>query len=259
MENINEPQHVPVTEPDGTGNEITLLGKWIAGVLLVTATVIVLLLIIALWPDRLPVSGDKIARYDNKLFNIRLLDTSTVSYYYKRKHILKSDTTESNNLNTTAPVNSNKLNKMTADSPATNKEEDTSAGKTDYKNEKIDVKNTISINTLLLFLVAAAGFLGNMLHLATSFTTFVGSNKFKRNWILWYCVKPFTASGLAVVLYFSFRAGFLNSSDDASNLNLFGIVTLAALAGLFTDSATQKLKEVFDVMFKPGDERPNKL
>jgi hypothetical protein len=118
---------------------------------------------------------------------------------------------------------------------------------------------------LLLALVAVAGFLGNMIHIATSFTAFVGAGQFKRNWTLWYCVKPFTASGLAIVLYFVFRAGFLNYSADASGLNLYGVLTIAILAGLFTDRATLKLAEVFDVIFstkkdnKPTDTRPDKL
>ena len=42
-------------------------------------------------------------------------------------------------------------------------------------------------------------------------------------------------------------------------MSLYGILSLSALAGLFTDSATLKLKEVFEVIFKPKDERQDKL
>jgi hypothetical protein len=118
--------------------------------------------------------------------------------------------------------------------------------------------NTIKLNTLVLILVTLAGFLGTMIHTASSFTNFVGSEKFKKSWTLWYVVKPFTGSALALIIYFVFRAGFLNF-NDTSNINLFGLITLAALAGLFTDKATLKLQEVFDVIFNPKDERPNKL
>ena len=116
-----------------------------------------------------------------------------------------------------------------------------------------------------MFLVAIGGFLGNMIHVATSFTAFVGSGTFNRKWILWYCVKPFTAACLALGLYFVFRAGFLNYSADATSINLYGVLTIAILAGLFTDKATLKLGEVFDVVFsvkkdgKPGDTRPDPL
>ncbi len=47
--------------------------------------------------------------------------------------------------------------------------------------------------------------------------------------------------------------------SDASSVNLYGILALSALAGLFTDNATLKLKEVFDVVFNPKDERGDKL
>jgi hypothetical protein len=98
-----------------------------------------------------------------------------------------------------------------------------------------------------------------MIYIATSFTTFVGAGKFKKSWILWYCVKPFTAAALALGMYFVFRGGFLNMSDDSTNINLYGVMTLSILTGLFTDRATLKLKEVFDVLLKPSEERPNKL
>jgi hypothetical protein len=123
----------------------------------------------------------------------------------------------------------------------------------------------IDLNVLLMFLVAVGGFLGNMIHIATSFTAFVGSGTFNRRWILWYFVKPFTAACLALGLYFVFRAGFLNYSADPTGINLYGIMTIAILAGLFTDKATLKLGEIFEVVFtlkkdgKSGDTRPDPL
>ena len=116
----------------------------------------------------------------------------------------------------------------------------------------------IHINTLLLILVALGGFAGNMIHIATSFVTFIGDKKFERSWILWYCVKPFTAAALALGFYFVLRGGFLNTSAEAPNINLYGVMTIAILTGLFTDTATLKMKEVFEVLFKPKDEREGK-
>ena len=98
-----------------------------------------------------------------------------------------------------------------------------------------------------------------MVHIASSFTSFVGNETFKRSWILWYFVKPFTASGLAIIIYFIIRAGFLSYGAGAGGVSLYGVLSIAALAGLFTDSATLKLKEVFEVIFKPKDERKDKL
>jgi hypothetical protein len=118
--------------------------------------------------------------------------------------------------------------------------------------KKYDIEDTIPFNTILLILVAAAGFLGNMVHIATSFTAWVGTGNFKRSWLLWYFVKPFTASALALIVYFTFRAGFLSSSDAGSNINIYGIMSIAALTGLFTEVVTSKLRDVLDVIFKPN-------
>ncbi len=48
-------------------------------------------------------------------------------------------------------------------------------------------------------------------------------------------------------------------SSDTANINLYGVMTLSILAGLFTDRATLKLKEVFDVLFKPKEDRADAL
>jgi hypothetical protein len=100
--------------------------------------------------------------------------------------------------------------------------------------------------------------MGNMIHLATSFANYVGSEKFKRSWILWYCVKPFTAAGIALIFYLVVKAGLLNF-DGGAGVNPYAIVILSALAGLFTDKASMKLEEIFTVIFKPKDDRPDKL
>jgi hypothetical protein len=93
-----------------------------------------------------------------------------------------------------------------------------------------------------------------MIHIATSFTTYIGSGAFRKSWILWYWVSPFTASALALALYFAFGA-----TNNPSSVDLDRTLTIAILAGLFTDIATQKLKEVFEVIFNPKDNRPDKL
>lgn len=103
----------------------------------------------------------------------------------------------------------------------------------------------IHLNTILLILVAAGGFMGNLIFMGSSLTTHVGARNFSKSWILWYCVNPFTAAALALGIYFVFRGGFLNMSDDSSNINLYGVMTLSVLAGLFTKQTTDKLQGVF--------------
>jgi len=182
-----------------TGNELSREGKIWGAVLIIIFTLLPVIFIVAIWPDRLPAIGEKVGMiYQWDWFNVRLDD----------------------HLSTTGPY--------------------------------------ISLNSVIFLLVALAGFLGSMIHIATSFTNFVGAEQFKKSWIPWYFVKPFTATGVALILYFVLRAGLLNLGDS-NQVNLYGLVTLSALAGLFTDKATIKLEEVFTVIFKPKDARPDKL
>jgi len=110
--------------------------------------------------------------------------------------------------------------------------------------------------TVLLVLITGA--IGSFIHLATSFTNFVGEKKLGKRWIWWYALRPFVGMAVALVFYLVFRGGLLTNTQ-AENLNIYGILTLAALAGLFTDRATLKLKEIFETMFKPKDDRSGKL
>jgi hypothetical protein len=55
-----------------------------------------------------------------------------------------------------------------------------------------------------------------------------------------------------------FRAGLFGGMK-IELLNIYGIFTLAVLSGLFTDRATLKLEEIFQSLFKPKDERSDKL
>jgi IPT/TIG domain-containing protein len=123
---------------------------------------------------------------------------------------------------------------------------------------RLNANGTLNINTIIFLLVALAGFLGSMIHVASSFVSYVGCGKLKQSWLLWYCVKPFTGAGIGVIFYFVVKAGILNFSG-AESANPYGLVMLAVLAGLFTDKATLKLEEIFTALFHPKDERTDKI
>ena len=118
--------------------------------------------------------------------------------------------------------------------------------------------DTIHLNTILFFLVALSGFLGSMIHLSSSLTNYIGAGQLQSNWLPWYFVKPFTAMGVALVFYFVLKAGLVGL-ETGVGINPFGIVVISALAGLFTDKATLKLEEIFTTIFKPQDQRPDKI
>ena len=55
---------------------------------------------------------------------------------------------------------------------------------------------------------------------------------------------------MGVLFYFVVRAGFLSSGVSAGEVNRFGIAAVAGLVGMFSVKAGDKLKELFDTLFK---------
>jgi len=112
----------------------------------------------------------------------------------------------------------------------------------------------VALDAQVLILVMLAGALGSFIHAATSFGDFVGNKRLTTNWLWWYILKPFIGTVLAAIFYLCVRGGFLSAATQADSINLYGITALAALVGMFSKQATDKLSEVFDTMFKttPG-------
>lgn len=245
---------------------LSTVERYAAGILLIFFILAPLAFIVAHWPDKIPGPKENLKPlYIDEPFHVRLayvpdspfcMDTFYLRSNTKDKeHPTASDTGKKQG----AAINRDSSKpKDTAHPPPPT---DTATTKNvACQPHYYLVKDLLDLNILVLMLVAAGGFLGNMIYVATSFTTFVGSDKFNRNWLLWYFVKPFTAAALALGLYFVFRGGFLNYAADASGINLYGVITIAILAGLFTDKATLKLKEVFEVIFTlKKDDRPDPL
>ncbi|HVU54493.1 MAG TPA: IPT/TIG domain-containing protein [Puia sp.] len=252
----------PQDAPRDPANEITPLGQIIAGALLILFILLPGYILIAWWPDRLPAAKERLKPlYINERFHVRLAgipDSSgmdTISLAGPVRPVHDSATAGKDSPGLVAKDSLHHTDSTLAPDTTQNAQ----AG----PRPRYATKGLIHINTLLLILVAAAGFLGNMIYITSSFSTFVGAVKFRRSWLLWYFVKPFTAAGLALGVYFVFRGGFLNMSDDGANINIYGLITISILTGLYTDRATLKLGEVVNTIFgfKPdeNDHRPDKL
>ncbi len=116
----------------------------------------------------------------------------------------------------------------------------------------------------LILIVMLTGALGSYIHATTSFVTYIGNRNLFSSWIWWYILRPFIGMALGLTFYFVIRGGLLATSTGADNVNLFGIAAVAALAGMFSKQATDKLREIFDNLFKTeagegDDERRDKL
>lgn len=102
----------------------------------------------------------------------------------------------------------------------------------------------------LFVLVLLAGALGSFVHTTRSFVDFKGNRRLRPSWSWWYVLQPFTGSSLAMVVYLVIRGGFFAAASGTAALNPWGLVAVAALVGLFSKQATNKLDELFSTMFR---------
>jgi hypothetical protein len=117
------------------------------------------------------------------------------------------------------------------------------------------------LETRYLLIVAITGALGSYIHLATSFADYVGNRRMFGSWGWWYVLRPFIGMALALILYFAVRGGLIATTAGAEYLSPFGVAAIAGMAGMFSKQATDKLREVFENLFrteKPSD-RADKL
>ena len=118
----------------------------------------------------------------------------------------------------------------------------------------------ISLELQLLLLVLFSGALGSSVYAIKSLGDYEGAGKLYDSWTIFYFIQPFEGAGIAMIFYFAIRGGFLvGTGADVKAVNPFGICAIAALAGAFSDMAFAKLREVFETLFKPTDNRPGKI
>lgn len=112
---------------------------------------------------------------------------------------------------------------------------------------------SIGAEAALLLLVLVFGALGAYIHTVTSFVDYVGNRRLTSSWTWWYFLRPFIGTALALVFYVAIRGGFFAQEAQTGDVNPFGMAALAGLAGLFSKQATDKLKEVFDTLFRTAE------
>jgi hypothetical protein len=101
----------------------------------------------------------------------------------------------------------------------------------------------------LLLLAMVFGALGSLVHAAKSFASFAGNRALVASWTWWYALQPFVGMALALVFYVIVRGGLFVSGSSASAVSPFGIAGVSGLVGMFSKQATDKLNELFCVMF----------
>jgi hypothetical protein len=94
--------------------------------------------------------------------------------------------------------------------------------------------------------------LGGTIRALHSLVKHLGLKDFSFYWSWFYITLPFTSAGLAIVIYFVLRGGFYGGGfGKGLVLNIFSFAALAALTGLFTDNAMERLKQAASTMLAP--------
>ena len=118
----------------------------------------------------------------------------------------------------------------------------------------------ISQEVQLLLLVLFTGAFGSCVYALKSLADYRGDHILYASWFTQYMIQPFEGAGTAFLLYLIVRGGFLaGAGGDVKAVNQFGMCAIAGLAGAFSDTAFLKLREVFQTLFKPQDDRGGKL
>lgn len=118
----------------------------------------------------------------------------------------------------------------------------------------------ITLEVQLLLLVLFTGAFGSCVYALKSLADYEGDEKLYESWFTYYLIQPFEGAGIALIFYFVIRGGFLTGAGvDLKTVNQFGLCAIAGLAGAFSDTAFLKLREVFQALFRPTDERGGKL
>ena len=108
----------------------------------------------------------------------------------------------------------------------------------------------------MLLLVIIFGALGGTLHGLSSAAAHAGNARLYANWTLFYYARPWVGAGMALVVYLVVRGGVGGFALDNDRRGEFAAMGWAALAGLFSAPAMQKLRDVFESILRPSNSSP---
>jgi hypothetical protein len=105
--------------------------------------------------------------------------------------------------------------------------------------------------------VILLGALGAMVHVLRSFSWYVGNRSLRTSWLITYYMWPAIGGLMALIFYLVLRGGLIPSQQSSQAFNPYGFATIAALVGLFSEQAAEKLKQVFEIVFASAPKGKN--
>lgn len=145
----------------------------------------------------------------------------------------------------------------TANSP-TEPNADMSKSPVEWSKKTNIIKFPISFQLRMILLVLLGGALGSYIHMATSFSTYLGIDQFDMNWFWWYLLRIPIGAVLALIFSLLLQGELLTLPASGAESRQIAIIGIAALVGMFSRQATEKLQEIFDTVFNSKQGSANK-
>ena len=108
---------------------------------------------------------------------------------------------------------------------------------------------TVSTEGIYFVTVALAGALGGVVHTLRSFSMYVGTRQLRWSWVPFNLLLPVVGALGGTLFYLVFRAGLFSSSTSTADASPFGFAAIAALVGLFSEQAVEKLRQIARQVF----------
>ena len=110
---------------------------------------------------------------------------------------------------------------------------------------------TLSTEIVFFIVVALAGALGGLIHATRSLAIYVGTRTLRWSWIAYYLLLPLIGAMGGTLFYVVLRAGLFSPSTEVDQASPFGFAAVAALVGLFSQQALEKLRDLAGQIFAP--------
>jgi len=107
------------------------------------------------------------------------------------------------------------------------------------------------LSQVLYFIIFWAGALGGCIHGLTSLADYRGERRLFRSWVQWYLIKPVLGGFVSFVFIFILQTGLLSGNDGSKvdHTNIMGMCAIGVLAGLATETATDRFRDIFKAAF----------
>jgi hypothetical protein len=128
-----------------------------------------------------------------------------------------------------------------------------------WLTEVVGPKHSVVEAFIMMF---AAGIGSNVSTILAYLQHASGDRDFHRRWIPWYVGRPLMGILLGLIFYFVLKGGLwamTPSGQITDELNSLSLAAFGALVGLFSKNAIEKLREIFNSLFRTQQESNQEL